>query len=273
MGKGVTWLILAAVAAHAHEIRQISTSSLNVRSGPGTGYSIIGTVYQGQKYASLESYNGWYKIYYGGSAGWVSGSYTAWASGTLLDIIDRSVTVRSSASSSSTNVGTVTGGQVYVQASTTTGWKQIYFRGAARWVPAGSAPTHYYHPNTTTKRYYPTAEEQDLFERTVTAEAGGEPYEGQVAVAAVILNRIASPDFPNTMKDVIYQPYQFEAVSTGYIWKVTPTASVKKACRDALAWWDPSRGAPFYFNYEVVWPSWANTKTRTCTINVHMFFK
>lgn len=83
--------------------------------------------------------------------------------------------------------------------------------------------------------------EQDinLMANAVNGEARGEPYVGQVAVAAVILNRVKNPSFPNTVSGVIFQPGAFTAVADGQIW-LTPSESTKKAVKDALSGWDPT---------------------------------
>ena len=76
--------------------------------------------------------------------------------------------------------------------------------------------------------------------RVIAAEAEGEPFEGQVAVGAVILNRVNDPRFPNTLSGVIYQPHAFESVSNGLVWRRTPSAEAYRAARDALNGWDPT---------------------------------
>lgn len=87
----------------------------------------------------------------------------------------------------------------------------------------------------------------DLLARVVSAESRGEPYEGQVAVAAVILNRIEHPSFPNTLSGVIYQPGAFSCLTDGGI--NAPVAdSAYRASRDAINGWDPSGGAIYYYN-------------------------
>lgn len=91
------------------------------------------------------------------------------------------------------------------------------------------------------------AGDSELLARVVRAEAEAEPYTGQVAVAAVILNRIESSKFPNTLAGVIYQPRAFESVSNGAVNR-PPTESTRKAARAALGGWDPSGGAIFFFN-------------------------
>lgn len=79
----------------------------------------------------------------------------------------------------------------------------------------------------------------NLLSRLVYAEARGEPYKGQVAVAAVVLNRVASSSFPNTISGVIYQSGSFDVVSDGQI-NLTPDSTAKKAAQDALNGWDPT---------------------------------
>jgi N-acetylmuramoyl-L-alanine amidase len=87
----------------------------------------------------------------------------------------------------------------------------------------------------------------ELLARVITAEAQAEPFTGQVAVGAVILNRIQSSRFPHTLPGVIYQPHAFESVSNGSINR-PPTPSCRRAARAAMNGWDPSGGALFFFN-------------------------
>ena len=87
----------------------------------------------------------------------------------------------------------------------------------------------------------------NLLARVVYGEARGEPYTGQVAVAAVVLNRVKSSKFPNSISGVVYQSGAFDAVADGQI-NMTPDTTAKKAAQDALNGWDPSYGAIYYFN-------------------------
>lgn len=91
-------------------------------------------------------------------------------------------------------------------------------------------------------------DELELLARTIAAEAQGEPYIGQVAVGAVILNRVRDSRFPNTISGVIYQPHAFESVSNGLIWRRTPSAEARRAAQDALNGWDPTYGSLFFWN-------------------------
>jgi len=112
----------------------------------------------------------------------------------------------------------------------------------------------------------------DLMARAVYGEARGEPYEGQVAVAAVILNRLESPLFPNTIPGVIYQTGAFTAVSDGQI-NLTPNETAYRAVRDALNGWDPSEGAIYYFNPSTATSKWIWSRPQIKRIGKHIFCK
>lgn len=112
----------------------------------------------------------------------------------------------------------------------------------------------------------------DLIANAVNGEARGEPYEGQVAVAAVILNRVQSPTFPNTASGVIFEPRAFTAVADGQIW-LTPNETAKRAVLDAINGWDPSSNATYYFNPETATSSWIWSRPQIKTIGKHIFCK
>ena len=112
----------------------------------------------------------------------------------------------------------------------------------------------------------------NLLSRVVYAEARGEPYEGQVAVAAVTLNRVKSSSFPNTLAGVVYQSGAYDAVSDGQI-NLTPNATAKKAAQDAMNGWDPSYGAIYYFNPATATNKWIWSRPMTVTIGNHRFCK
>lgn len=115
------------------------------------------------------------------------------------------------------------------------------------------------------------SDEVNLLARLVAAEAGNEPYAGQVAVAAVILNRLRSPQFPKTISGVIYEPGAFESVSNGLIWHVTDLSTARQAVYDALNGWDPTFGALFFWNpYKLVNP-WIWTRNIIVQIGRHVF--
>ena len=122
--------------------------------------------------------------------------------------------------------------------------------------------------------YAYTASDTQLLARAVNGEARGEPYEGQVAVAAVILNRVKHSSFPNTISGVIYQPGAFTAVSDGQInVPIATDSTVYKACRDAMNGWDPSYGAIYYFNPNTATNSWIWSRPHIITIGKHRFCK
>ena len=112
----------------------------------------------------------------------------------------------------------------------------------------------------------------NLLSRLVYGEARGEPYSGQVAVAAVVLNRVSSSSFPNTVSGVIYQSGAFDAVSDGQI-NMTPDSTAKKAAQDAINGWDPSYGAIYYFNPSTATNKWIWSRPMTVTIGKHRFCK
>ena len=112
----------------------------------------------------------------------------------------------------------------------------------------------------------------NLLARLVHGEARGEPYTGQVAVAAVVLNRVKSSNFPNTISGVIYQSGAFTAVSDGQI-NLTPNSTSTKAAQDALNGWDPSYGAIYYFNPSTATNKWIWSRPVTVTIGKHRFCK
>lgn len=115
------------------------------------------------------------------------------------------------------------------------------------------------------------ADEVDLLARLVAAEAEGEPYAGQVAVAAVILNRVQSPQFPNSISGVAYQPHAFESVTNGLIWRRTPSAQARNAAIDALNGWDPTYGSTFFWNPSKPVSPWIWTRTIVTQIGNHVF--
>ena len=112
----------------------------------------------------------------------------------------------------------------------------------------------------------------NLLSRLVYGEARGEPYTGQVAVAAVVLNRVKSSSFPNTISGVIYQNGAFDVVSDGQI-NLTPNDTAKKAAQDALNGWDPTNGAIYYFNPSTATNKWIWSRPMTVTIGKHRFCK
>ncbi len=110
----------------------------------------------------------------------------------------------------------------------------------------------------------------DLLARLISAEARGEPYAGQVAVGAVVLNRVRHPSFPNTISGVIYQNGAFSCISDGQFWQ--PVAqSAYQAARDALNGSDPSGGAIYYFNPAKATSKWIWSRPLIVVIGSHRF--
>ncbi len=115
-----------------------------------------------------------------------------------------------------------------------------------------------------------TQSEISLLARIISAESRGEPYEGQVAVGAVILNRIDHPSFPNTLAGVIYQPGAFSCINDGQVNEAVSETS-KKAAQDAINGWDPSGGAIYYYNPDKSTNKWIFSRPVICVIGKHRF--
>ncbi len=113
-------------------------------------------------------------------------------------------------------------------------------------------------------------EEMELLARLVHAEARGEPYVGQVAVAAVVMNRLQSPQFPHTVKGIIFEPYAFTAVDDGQFW-LAPDQTAYRAAYDAVRGWDPSGGALYYFNPATATSRWIWSRPQIKQIGQHIF--
>ena len=113
-----------------------------------------------------------------------------------------------------------------------------------------------------------------LMARAINGEARGEPYEGQVAVGAVILNRVKDSRFPNSISGVIYQSGAFTAVSDGQInASIDEDSTVYKAAQDAMNGWDPTGGCVYYFNPDTATNSWIWSRPHVITIGKHRFCK
>lgn len=113
-----------------------------------------------------------------------------------------------------------------------------------------------------------------LMARAINGEARGEPYEGQVAVGAVILNRVKDSRFPNTISGVIYQSGAFTAVNDGQInAPISENSTVYKAAQDAMNGWDPTGGCVYYFNPNTATNSWIWSRQLVKTIGKHRFCK
>lgn len=141
--------------------------------------------------------------------------------------------------------------------------------GGAAKTPAGSASAS----STPTQSYGAknvSANDMKLLANAVYGEARGEQYIGQVAIAAVILNRMDNPNFPSTVPGIIFQPGAFTAVADGQIW-LTPNTQANKAVNDALRGWDPSSGAIYYFNPATATSKWIWSRPQIKRIGQHIF--
>ena len=115
-----------------------------------------------------------------------------------------------------------------------------------------------------------TSSDKYLLAKAIYAEARGEPYSGQVAVGAVILNRVKNSNFPNTIAGVIYQKGAFTAVDDGQI-NLSPNDTALRAAQDAMNGWDPTYGCIYYFNPATATSSWIWSRKQVVTIGKHIF--
>jgi len=122
------------------------------------------------------------------------------------------------------------------------------------------------------KRISVNAKELTMLARIVHGEARGEPYVGQVAVAAVVMNRLKSPQFPDTIAGIIFQKGAFTAVDDGQYW-LTPGKTAYAAAWDAVRGWDPTGNALYYFNPDTATSKWIWTRKQTTKIGRHIFAK
>ena len=109
-----------------------------------------------------------------------------------------------------------------------------------------------------------------LLAKLIHSEARGEPYEGQVAVGAVVLNRVDDAGFPNTLQGVIYQPWAFTALHDGQF-NLEPNSTAYQAAQDALNGWDPTYGCLYYYNPVTATSSWIFSRQTIVTIGRHVF--
>lgn len=128
--------------------------------------------------------------------------------------------------------------------------------------------------NNVSKAKSKSTSDIQLMARAINGEARGEPYEGQVAVGAVILNRVKDSRFPNSISGVIYQPGAFTAVSDGQInAAISEGSTVYKAAQDAINGWDPTSGCVYYFNPNTATNKWIWSRPLVKTIGKHRFCK
>lgn len=127
------------------------------------------------------------------------------------------------------------------------------------------------HPVTAAEQHSDAMDEVYILARVIAAEARGEPLAGQVAVGAVILNRVQDPSFPNTIHGVIYQPGAFESVSNGLIYRRTPNEQELRAALIAVHGWDPTYGANYFWDPATANSRWVWSRQIVRRIGGHVF--
>lgn len=144
---------------------------------------------------------------------------------------------------------------------------------SARWSVANGNDTWTHETTAQVLAAANSTDDANLLARVVAAEAQGEPHTGQVAVAAVILNRVRDARFPHSLSGVIFQPHAFESVSNGLIWRRSPDANSIAAARQALNGWDPTYGCVFFWNPAKPVSAWIWTRNIVARIGSHVFAK
>lgn len=120
------------------------------------------------------------------------------------------------------------------------------------------------------KKYTLNQSEMDVMARVIYSEARGEPYKGQVAVGAVVMNRIQSSEFPNDIRGVVFQKGAFTAVDDGQYW-LTPDRTAYLAALDAVRGWDPTYESLYYFNPKTATSKWIWSRPQVLQIGNHIF--
>jgi N-acetylmuramoyl-L-alanine amidase len=120
------------------------------------------------------------------------------------------------------------------------------------------------------RNYSVNQSELDMLAKVIYSEARGESYEGQVAVGAVVMNRLQSSKFPNSIQGIIFEPGAFTAVSDGQYW-LKPDSTAYMAAQDAVRGWDPTKGALYYFNPDTATSKWIWSRPQTVRIGHHIF--
>lgn len=282
-------LALAGLATAQPFAVEVTADVLNVRaSAMGT---VLGQVSRGDRFAATAQQSGWLRIDYQGRAAFISASHARRVTAELLQIT-QNVNVRTGPSTSYSRIGGAATGQTYVKLGSNAGFNLIQFdarRGyvvdwATRARSAGSSTTttttSTSSSSSTGRRMSATAAELEILARIVKGEASQCSFEGKVAVASVVLNRVRHSRWPSTIQGVAHQPYQFSCynanVRNRLYWGPVPQ-SCFDAARAALDGQDPTSGSTYYFNPYLVRPSWARTlrfvrRIGTNATNTHDFY-
>lgn len=120
------------------------------------------------------------------------------------------------------------------------------------------------------KKYTLNQSEMNIMAKIIYSESRGEPYKGQVAVGAVVMNRIQSNEFPNDIRGVVFQKGAFTAVDDGQYW-LSPNRTAYHAAKDAVRGWDPTYESLYYFNPKTATSKWIWSRPQTVQIGQHIF--
>jgi uncharacterized protein YraI len=283
---------LASVASAQSAVEVIS-AGLNVRATAGG--AVIGRAQRGDQFVAREQQGSWLRIDFRGRRAWISGGYVRAVRGATVVRVDKPVNVRAAPSTNAAQLGVAGDGEMYVRLGGQGGWHLIQFDGRRGWVvgqasadPGRNPPPPPAPPANNNNgggggggARNVTQAELEILARIVKGEALVCSFEGKVAVAAVVLNRVADRRWPNTIAGVAHQPWQFSCYNPSYrnrLYYGPIPQSCWDAARAAVAGQDPSRGAVYYFNPYLVRPSWARSLTfirriGTNASNTHDFYR
>lgn len=277
---------------------EVTASTLNVRATANGTY--LGYVARGTRFVVGKEQGGWYRIDWQGRQAWIAARHARKhqpTSGVAAVVVNvTTLNVRAGASTGWSVLGSVRKDQTYVRLAKQGNWYKIQFDRRTGWVagwlvrtttikptppPAGGGTTRPPRPRFRNPPMQATQAELEVLARICKGEAGVASFEGKVAVVAVVLNRVRSRRFPNTITRVAHQPWQFSCynpnVRNRLYWGPIPR-SCWDAAREALRGRDPSRGADHYYNPYLVAPAWARRMTFLIRIgtnrtNTHDFYK
>jgi N-acetylmuramoyl-L-alanine amidase len=262
-------LLFPSLAAAAPWAGEVTSSALNVRARPGGTW--LGTIQRGQRFVVDLEQGSWSRISWRGRSAWVSTRHLQRVAADAVHVDANALNVRRGPSTGYGVLAVAEYGQQYVRLAQQGGWVQVQLDQRTAWVagwltadeslpgpPAvSSGPVR---GPATNPPMSATAAELEILARICKGEAGVASYEGKVAVVAVVLNRVRSSRFPNSIRRVAHQPWQFSCynpdVRDRLYWGPIPQACWD-AAREALRGRDPSLGATYYFNPYLVLPSWS----------------
>lgn len=243
-------------------VAEVTTSALNVRDAAGG--ALVGAVSYGDRLVVTGQSGSWLSVDFGARTGWLSASYVRRTTDRIALVTADAANVRRAPSTAAERLATVSRGRAYVVHEAGADWVRVQLDHRAAWVHRSLVTLQDLGGAARNPASSVSQADLEVLARIIKGEALQCSFEGKVAVAAVVLNRVRSARFPNTIRGVAHQPLQFSCynpnVRNRLYWGPVPQ-SCWDAARAAVAGQDPSRGADHYFNPYLVQPSWRRTMT------------